>query len=469
MPRAGDTIYGQVSPFWNGLLQNRQNFLEPYEFNFFRNPGTSGTYGIGDSKDVGDDKKLFESSILEIVDSYGIPDNVISEMSEPFLGSPTVLPYRDNLFSQNFLKSLAAAWRVRQILNQQGVSNRPLRVCEIGAGFGATGLALHHLLNIEHYTIIDIAENLYQSSIFLPLCLPDRSHQFVTNSSSASLACYPQLNFSLPSFTDALGGTEFDLVLNNASFGEMPRTTAQAYIRWIQDRLSENGIVYSLNRHNAPGVTGVTCLSEYGFQNFHIHSLSPMNRMTRPQNQIASEIVASLKRGDVAIDETSLDAIGDLIMCGFENQIERVIQLTIHDKLDAETRLALHQIADFFRLPKLLDKYGVLQQNELAILPEIKKILLTVIELVARLDAGPTQRKEEVLSMDLGTKMDMRLRGLYAEREMERGEENWRRTLNPIREYSHSLHGMSERIIAQGKRGFASMFLRDLKVSPQVQ
>ncbi len=230
---AKDTVYGTVAPLWKDMFAQRANFLSAEQFHTFRHPSSEAIVGVGAQKEQDEMSALEEQSFSSVADAHNIPDDVIAKITEPAIGAPPVHPYRGNLFSSVFLHNIPPVWRVVQAAKQFGPVGRPLRICETGAGFGGGASILHQLLDVESYTVIDLPENLYLSSLFLPIAL-GRTHCMIDPRKPESLACGAQLNFTLASFTDDLTAPPFDLIWNRASMGEMPRATAAAYVAWIK-------------------------------------------------------------------------------------------------------------------------------------------------------------------------------------------------------------------------------------------
>lgn len=462
--RADDTVYGTVAPFWKDTFATRPNFLTAEQFNMFRNPSTSAIFGVGGQRDEGEMAALFEQAVVEFVDAHGIPDDVIAKINEPIIGAPPVRPYRGNLFSPVFLNNIAPVWRAIQAAKQFGPVGRPLRICEIGAGFGAGAVILHQLLDIESYTVIDLAENLYMSSLFLPAALA-RSHRMVDPKIPESLSCGAQINFSLASFTDKLTAAPFDLVWNRASMGEMPKATAQAYIAWIKSHLAEDGIFFFANRFNVPKANGASGLSDYGLQDFNIRNVRPVERVSRPANQIHIEIVASPPTPKThAIQSIHLNTVGNLIACGFDPQIKDICDALVSGNVDAATDTALQQLNAFFAPSPIHKKRELLQSAALNALGEIVPVLDAAINLLGSGMPLSQTEKSALFSRNLGLKLETRIRGLCAETEARSGGDLWIHTLQPLKVKSPSLHRMSELLILQAKNSFSGCFKRDLRV-----
>ncbi len=460
---AGETVYGNVSTLWKDMFASRSNFLSAENFNFFRHPSSAAVIGVGSQKDRNETTVLEEQVVPTVVDAHDIPDDVIAKIAEPLVGSPPVEPYRGNLFSSVFLHNVPPVWRVVQAVKQFGPTGRPLRVCEIGAGFGAGALLLHQLLDIESYTIIDLPENLYMSSIFLPTAL-GRSHNLVDPRDRETLKCGAQLNFTLPSFTDALDVRPFDLVWNRASMGEMPGGTAAAYIAWIKTHLAPDGIFHFANRFNVPRTNGAMRLSDFGLQHFDIRAITPMVRFARPTNQIHSEIVAMPARGSGNIRPDYLDVIGDLTACGFDPQTVAFREAAVSGNLPADVTSAFDVLAAIFNTSSLQHKYDLLQNPQSQSLGDIKPVLLTILELLGGAEGPALVRKDEVLSLNLGYKLEIRLRGLYAEIEAKKLLP-WRQTLQPFASQSAQHTRMAEILVEQSNPAFSTRFMRDLRVA----
>jgi hypothetical protein len=223
----------------------------------------------------------------------------------------------------------------------------PLRILEIGAGWGACAYQLHHALDVQNYTIVDLPHNLHISSVYLSTVLPERRLELldvigpaVTEMPAGSITeC-------LPGTTSRING-KFDLVLNTFSLQEMDLDTVQAYVEWIGRCLSDDGIFVSLNSH---GKAGVRLPSDYGWSKFHIHHWGTFR--TTPSgllNTIPYEVVVGRRRSDSPVyAEEIQNALGCLMQLGLDRNLEESCGRFVAGLLGSHEQSTLSDYARLF-------------------------------------------------------------------------------------------------------------------------
>ena len=159
--------------------------------------------------------------------------------------------------------------RIRQLFEQIGEPPRPLRVLEVGAGYGGMANLLLKRGVVSSYTIIDLPDNLAQSAYFLTLENPEYSPHYCE---TRELQQDRQINFFTPNEIEKLSGSQYDLVLNCDSLGEMPASVAQSYVGFIFEHLAPAGVFYSKNGVQRNTNT-VECLTDYGFARFELQAV----------------------------------------------------------------------------------------------------------------------------------------------------------------------------------------------------
>lgn len=431
---ATDTVYANVSELWQGFFRDRPNFISEERFHLFRNSSVGGAVGLGDSTEGYKERKRFFESMLRLLMLYDVPADIFDTVVEPTLGTPEVFSYEGNLFSANFAKNVVSAYTIAERFKTFSDKASGLKVCEIGAGFGSTAYALHEYLDISSYTVIDLPENLYLASMYLPLCMPGKTHGVVFSDDRETLACDRDLNFCVPGVIDEINRRDFDLVINVASMGEMPLETAQAYSRWTLEHLAPGGLFYFVNRQSVTRSSGAKCFSDFGLQNFNIQSVVPRKLPARPSNDIHYQVVASATAPKEGVSEHCLDAMGHLISFGFGSSIESIVQACEKGELSPSLDNSLKRLEQFFSENDPQKKWGLLAEDDENLDPVMLKILKVSFLLLSSNAEKTLEMKEDILGQELDLKLRARLTGLFAETEKRLSVGDWCETVMQLNE-----------------------------------
>jgi len=126
------------------------------------------------------------------------------------------------------------------------------KILEIGGGYGGLAYFLKKLVPHARYYMVDLAESLIFSSIYLQIASPgavdpetaiyDGANKDVLNPAGNHFTFIP--NFLV---RDPIGKTGFDLVINTGSFGEMKKEQVQEYADVISKLLAPTGFLYEEN------------------------------------------------------------------------------------------------------------------------------------------------------------------------------------------------------------------------------
>src|SRR3954449_12079902 len=190
-------------------------------------------------------------------------------------------------------------------------TSRPLRVLEIGAGYGQVAHQLLQQLDVETYAICDLPENAFLSAFYLQANWPDRTAALVADEADAGDA---GLVVTVPPLLEKLAGP-WDLVINSYSFQEMNRDSVDQYLAHAAATLAPDGLLYSLNAHGK-GLTGIDRPSDYVAPGLAIATIAPVRRY--PWQMFATvpyEVV--MRAGErSAEDARRLDGIGRAMQLG---------------------------------------------------------------------------------------------------------------------------------------------------------
>jgi putative sugar O-methyltransferase len=129
---------------------------------------------------------------------------------------------------------------------------RPINILEIGAGYGPLAYFIKRIFPDSRYHVIDLAESLIFSSVYLGVTLEDcvAEHSIYDGVDKPLLAA-PGRHFTfLPNFLceDLAGRVKFDLAINTGSFGEMTGDQVSVYADLVSKVLNANGMFYEENQ-----------------------------------------------------------------------------------------------------------------------------------------------------------------------------------------------------------------------------
>jgi putative sugar O-methyltransferase len=141
-----------------------------------------------------------------------------------------------------YLERINLMWRAG-ILDRLQRLEQP-RILEIGGGYGALAYALTRILPDAQYVIVDLPSSLMHAGCYLNVA--QSSH---TLSASDGRAPAPPRAIELVPNTSAagLGGRQFDLAINTASFSEMPASVVRDYGMLIRDTLADGAQLFEQN------------------------------------------------------------------------------------------------------------------------------------------------------------------------------------------------------------------------------
>ncbi len=171
------------------------------------------------------------------------------------LGATTFIP---SLNKEIFYNHNVQAYQERiSIMHRLGVFEklheiskiRPVKILEIGAGYGALAQFIKSILPNAQYTVVDIPESLIYSALYLDLCYPISNHAFANLDSEEKVESADFIyisNTSADTITDS-----FDLVINTLSMSEMKETVINWYIDLIKNRwIKDGGMFFEQNQNN---------------------------------------------------------------------------------------------------------------------------------------------------------------------------------------------------------------------------
>lgn len=156
---------------------------------------------------------------------------LLDQVAEPSFGNPFPVFYKGRLISQDSINSVLELYSLFE--GREIDFQAPLRICEIGGGYGRNAYMFLKLFPNCTYTMIDIPPALYISQSYIAATCPERRVQaFGTDLPSADV------KFMLPQQALTLPPASFDIVLNISSFHEMKPAQVDAYFDLIDTVLS---------------------------------------------------------------------------------------------------------------------------------------------------------------------------------------------------------------------------------------
>ncbi len=171
-------------------------------------------------------------------------------IEHPRAGDPRGIMFGGRFLTRETCTHLYSALRMREAIDRAGIA-RPLRIVEIGGGYGGTCYWLLKLLGdrVERYTIVDLPEVALIQATFLGMSMPE----LLTLRGETPADGRP---IELVSHSD-LHSIEFtpNVVINQDSMPEMAEEEVHRYLDWASRTL--DGIFISFNHEAYSPVAGV--------------------------------------------------------------------------------------------------------------------------------------------------------------------------------------------------------------------
>ena len=339
-----------ASPFWDKILNSDPERKNYPDFNEMLTMRRGVTYPMSDSGTQADlDSEYQVAQATYSVVSQSVPESYLKELKESLLGSPLTFDFHGQMLSAGAIINALTAYRIISWCNTTGLSDRPLRVLEIGPGYGQVAYQLFNSLKIQSYSIVDLPENLFLSSFYLQANFPEKSAHFVQNRNLWKNQV--DLLFLVPPFLDSLPGP-FDLVVNSYSFQEMTRCSVDEYFAYVSSHLSDYGIFYSLNAH---GKSEVAWPSDYPIERFQLRSILPIRKFphhsvfaTNPYEVVMSKRMEAPQSVEARSQcEQLIDALGGILQIGLHDDVLQCCERFSQGKLETTETEWLQSLCDF--------------------------------------------------------------------------------------------------------------------------
>jgi len=357
LAQSSSTPAGKTSDFWAEVFGERPNYPDLNAIMAFRREGFA--YGIGDDRQGDLPRERSYSERTHHIFRRMVGREFVAAIPETTFGAPFVFEHDGLWRSASFWINAATTQRVAELLRRHG-TERALRVLEIGAGWGACVYQLHHALDIRNYTIVDLPQNLYISTVHLGTVMPERGIEFIDNVGEPICEFPPKgISACLPGAIGRIRAS-YDLVLNSFSLQEMAIETVTAYIDWIEGLLSEEGIFVSINSH---GKAGVRQPSDYRYGRFHIHHWGVFRQSPSGFfNTIPYEVVLGARRAHSPDYPPELqDGLGFLMQTGLDRDLQPLADALARGSLTAPQRSLLSEYNRLFCATSDADRLKILQ------------------------------------------------------------------------------------------------------------
>ncbi|CAN7316142.1 putative sugar O-methyltransferase [Bradyrhizobium sp. LjRoot220] len=349
---------GRTSKFWAEIFGERRIYPDINTLMVSRREGAIA--GAGDNPQGSLEREQAYCARVHHIYRLMVDKHFVRSLPESTFGSPLVFEHDGIARSANFWMNAATTARVTDFVKKFGKSG-PLKVLEIGPGWGACVYQLHHSIDVESYTLVDLPENLYMSTLHLGTVLPDRPVEFIdVVGEKVTEVPRGKIHACLPGAISRLEA-KFDLVVNSYSLQEMDLESVQQYIDWIETVLSPDGIFVSLNSHAKAGVQKP---SDYGYEKFHIHHWGVFRLVPSGFfNTIPYEVVAG-KRNRQSPDYPveCQDGVGRLMQVGLDKDIAGLAAALVAGNLGAQQIELLGGYNQFFLSRSDDERFRKLQQ-----------------------------------------------------------------------------------------------------------
>ena len=310
-----------LSDFWREILEGRANYPS---FNQMQVMRRGFTYPIADRGKAEDlvAESAYARSAWDVI-GRTVPVAYFDRFEESAVGAPTAFNFEGHVVSAGGIVNALTSYRIVEACSRLGLMGRPLRILEIGAGYGQVAHQLLQQLDVETYAVCDLPENAFLTAFYLQVNHPEREALFVGTGEPPTGGA-PGLAFAIPPHLHRLEGS-YDLVVNSYSFQEMTLESVREYVRFAAERLTPDGFLYSLNAH---AKAGVRLPSDYGIEAFELEALACPRRFPwQPNGTVPYELVLrrrtapALAAERLARRRAQLDGLGGAMQLGLSVEL----------------------------------------------------------------------------------------------------------------------------------------------------
>lgn len=216
-------------------------------------------------------KKLYEKNYTkdeeqDIINRFKELKNMMGDVNlSPLvcseIGNPRNTYYSSTLLNFDDLYHLYSFWQISRFLDMDKKN-----ILEIGAGYGNLAEKFIKHSNVKYF-IIDLPETILIQHYYLKTNHPKIKVQKI-KSSNDQIDTSNDV-FLIPCFfLDSLKNSQFDLVINMRSFGEMNANIIKQYFNLINETLKDNGFLYTVNRYVTYRGSEIIRFKDYPFGDY---------------------------------------------------------------------------------------------------------------------------------------------------------------------------------------------------------
>lgn len=321
---AADNSFSKRSDLWQFILEPRTDVIHrTYEENLevfqnFLSADSCQTSGVSDWN------TSIEPLLLELLSSKIDLDYLIKYPASD-IGNPKMFELGGQQLNMPHAWNLMTFQLLSKLLEEKAYKTSKFDFVEIGAGFGSAASMWIKQGRVNSYTIIDLVDNLPNSFFYLKSTLPEWKMNLIS-SQSKFLPESNTITFLTPSHIGALQAAKFEIALNTDSLGEMPKSTAQEYISWIDEHLVQGGLFFSKNGH-LRSAGNISQLSEYGYDRFKLRHFGFADYFSSIFDDFSHVVVLEKGRGEWSAHQLKYaDTLAHTLRCGLNTDIEELIQ-----------------------------------------------------------------------------------------------------------------------------------------------
>ena len=349
-----NNIFCEKAHLWNRILEPRASLdhIDETLLENFLDPRTSLSAGTGDWE-----RNINSTLIKYFIDK--IPNSLLSnDIKMPQIGKPITF----SISNEGKELSTPYAWNLMTFGNfmrmyKPYIGNKKIDIVEIGAGYGCAALLWMDTDLVNSYTIIDLKENLINSAYYLGENTKWENINFIEDSCQELET--NSINFLTPGNIKHLDKVTFDLAINSDSLGEMPASTAQAYVEWIYSKLNQDGYFLSKNGHRRTK-DGLQNFSEYGYEKFNLVELLPPLTSSSGFDDFSHLILLKKNLKKIGSEKMKhLVTLSNLFAIGLSEDLIDICNNLKNDCLKEDDRVFLEIAESIFRDGKKIKDYSI--------------------------------------------------------------------------------------------------------------
>lgn len=186
--------------------------------------------------------KVYIASFADYINVHD-PLNLLKLLSEPLIGNPLIVKYKNMTLSQDLCNSIHEFYSITGKIRLR----RNARIAELGAGYGRLAYVFLKTLPASHYVVIDIPPALFISQMYLSQVFtaekiftfrPYKKFAQIRNEYEKA-----RIQFMLPHQLEMIPEKYFDLIINISSLHEMTLPQIKHYF-FLIDRVG-SGYFYT--------------------------------------------------------------------------------------------------------------------------------------------------------------------------------------------------------------------------------